>query len=469
MGANVQIEFRPQKGPQELFLSTPADVALYGGSAGGGKTWALLLEPLRHIANKKFGGVIFRKEQTQIMQEGGLFDEAMNIYPLHGATQVKAPKPKFTFPSGARIGFDLISDLASKQGAQYAFVGFDELTHFSKQEFFYILSRLRSTSGVKPYVRATCNPDADSWVAGFIAWWINQETGLPIPERGGVVRYFAIVNELVVWADSKEEMLDVHGRELCKSFTFVPATVHDNRKLLDIDPNYLANLEALPLVDRERLLGGNWKIKPAAGMYFRRHEARVIDQIKDPVRKWVRSWDLAATEADAIQTSKAKNKDPDWTVGLLYAELYNGRTVVADVKRFRKRGAEVETTIISTAGEDPPGTVVTIPQDPGAAGKAQAERIAQLLRAYNVKIIQISKDKVSRAGPVSSQWQLGNVSVVKAGWNDAFFSELEQFPDGAHDDQVDPLSDAHSICAKPAYTGATAPVEQPQISYVQGY
>ena len=84
---------------------------------------------------------------------------------------------------------------------------FDELTHFSAHQFFYMVSRNRSTCGVRPYIRATCNPDADSWVAEFLAWWIDQETGLPIPERAGVLRYYIRVSGKIVWADRPEELM----------------------------------------------------------------------------------------------------------------------------------------------------------------------------------------------------------------------------------------------------------------------
>ena len=84
------------------------------------------------------------------------------------------------------VGFIPIYD---GQGAQVP--GFDELTHSTKSQFFYMMSRNRSMCGVRPYIRATCNPDADSWVAEFISWWIDQETGLPIPERAGKVRYLS--------------------------------------------------------------------------------------------------------------------------------------------------------------------------------------------------------------------------------------------------------------------------------------
>src|SRR5690554_534113 len=72
----------PQAGPQEQFLKSKADIAIYGGAAGGGKTWALLLEPLSHIANPGFGGVIFRRTTVQVRNEGGLWDESARMYPL---------------------------------------------------------------------------------------------------------------------------------------------------------------------------------------------------------------------------------------------------------------------------------------------------------------------------------------------------------------------------------------------------
>lgn len=183
---------RPQKGPQEKFLATSADIAIYGGAAGGGKTYALLMEPLRYIYTKGYRAVIFRKSYTQINASGGLWDESTSMYVgIHGAIPTKSPKYHWRFAKKAVLYFDYLGrddDLNRWQGSQITFIGFDELTHFSERQFFYMLSRNRSTCGVKPYVRATCNPDADSWVARFIAWWIDQDTGYPIKERSGLQR-----------------------------------------------------------------------------------------------------------------------------------------------------------------------------------------------------------------------------------------------------------------------------------------
>src|SRR6266498_56614 len=97
------VEIRPQP-RQEIFLSTSADIAIFGGSAGGGKTWSLLLEPLRHIGNKDFGAVVFRRTIPEITKEGALWDEAGNIYPLLDGKQNKN-EHFYLFPSGSKISF----------------------------------------------------------------------------------------------------------------------------------------------------------------------------------------------------------------------------------------------------------------------------------------------------------------------------------------------------------------------------
>lgn len=179
-------------------------------------------------------------------------------------------------------------------------IGFDELTHFSKHQFFYMLSRNRTDSGVAPYVRATCNPDADSWVADFIKWWITPETGYPIPERSGVIRYMVRLNDEIIWGDSKEELAaQGYDAQDVKSVTFIASTLQDNQILMKMDPGYLANLKALPTVERERLLLGNWKIKAAAGLFFRRTQVgEMLEELPKDVISWCRGWDLAATSED---------------------------------------------------------------------------------------------------------------------------------------------------------------------------
>ena len=224
------IVLKPQKGPQEAFLSNKADIVIYGGAAGGGKTYALLLEPLRHIGNSDFGAVIFRRVSTQISSEGGLWDTALDIYQNIQGTTFKTQPYTVQFPSGAKITFNHLQyekDVYSYQGAQIPLIGFDELTHFTAKQFWYLLSRNRTTCGVKPYIRATCNPDADSWVRDLISWWLDDE-GYPIKERSGVLRYFFRKDGDLIWGDTRKELMEKYGKQdfEIKSITFVPSSIY---------------------------------------------------------------------------------------------------------------------------------------------------------------------------------------------------------------------------------------------------
>jgi hypothetical protein len=258
------------------FLSSAADIVIGGGAAGLGKTYSLLLEFLRHIQLPDWGGVIFRRTSPQIRNEGGLWDTSMTIYPFANATP-RESSLEWDFKRGARLKFSHLEyekNVLDWQGSQIPFIGFDELTHFSKRMFFYLLSRNRSTCGVKPYARATCNPDPDSWVAEFIGWWIDPETGYPIPERDGVIRYMTMDGDKYIWGDTADEVIEkawyfledivkeskIDPREFIKSVTFISGSIYDNRELLKVNPAYLSNLLAQDEQTKLQLLKGNWKV-----------------------------------------------------------------------------------------------------------------------------------------------------------------------------------------------------------------
>lgn len=357
---------------------------------------------------------------------------------MHGCYPLKTPKLHWTFKSGATVNFAHLgtdADVHNWQGSQIAMIGFDELTHFTKHQFFYMLSRNRTDSGVAPYVRATCNPDADSWVADFIKWWINQETGYPIQERSGVIRYMIRVNDEIIWGDSKEELAEqgYDARDV-KSVTFIASTLQDNKILMQMDPGYLANLKALPTVERERLLKGNWKIKAAAGLYFRRVQVgAMLEELPNDIISWCRGWDLAATSED-------EDGDPAYTAGVLIGKRKNGRYIVADVINKRLAASDVRKLIKMTAQADRAkyGRVIQrLPQDPGQAGKEQAQSYVKMLAGFLVKTIGESGSKESRAEPFAAQWQAGNVDVLIAEWNEMYFNQLESFPESKFKDMVD--------------------------------
>ena len=443
-------------------MSSSADIAIYGGAAGGGKSFALLLEPLRHISVRGFSAVVFRRTLADVKKAGSLLDTSVSIYGEIGAS-IRLDTLEWKFPQGGKVAFGHLeheNTVLDWQGAQVPLICFDELTHFSRKQFFYLLSRNRSTCGVKPYVRATTNPDADSWVAELISWWIDQETGQAILERAGMLRWFARISDALVWGDSKEELKERFPECEPKSLTFIPARLEDNSILMVADPGYRANLLAMDRVERERLLGGNWKIRPAAGLYFRKEWCEVVEAIPAGT-KFVRGWDLAATP-------KTETNDPDWTAGTKIGKCPDGRFIVAHHVRVQGSPLEVERIVKNTATADGREVRIHIPQDPAQAGKSQVSNYVRLLEGFNVRFQPSRGDKIIRFGAFSAQAEAGNVIVLRGAWNETWFSALEAFPppdDRGHDDDADSTSEAYN-----GLVGAfsfSAPIVGPFIHSVQ--
>lgn len=439
----------PQPGPQERFLASSADIAVMGGAAGGGKTVGLLLEPLRHKDNGGFRAVFFRRTYPRIVKAGAMWDESEDLY--SGLASPVKGDLYWRFPSGARFEFSHLQhekDRFDYKGAQIPYIGWDQLEEFTEKQFWYLVSRNRSTCGVQPYIRATCNPVPEDdptggWLHGLLDWWIDDETGYPIEERSGVVRWFVRVDERLKWADDPSVLLAEHPELQPQSFTFIPATLEDNPILEEEDPRYRGKLMSMPRVERKRLLEGNWHVRPAAGEYFQRSWFGSLDEVPRGGER-TRAWDLAATKEER------EGSDPDYTVGLKvsYREDARYEFVVEDMVRFRGSPGEVERRVLSTASQDGRDVTVRMPQDPGQAGKMQARHYVRKLAGHTVETQTVTGDKTVRAGPASSQaepqgdGETGNIAVVRGPWNDAFFQELERFPEGGHDDIVDTLSDA---------------------------
>ena len=421
------LKIAPQPGPQTMFLSCGADIVIYGGSAGGGKSYSLLLDPLRYVSHPKFGAVLFRRTFPEIKKEGGLWDEACGLYLPLGARS-RQDDLSFTFPSGAVISFAHLQhekNIFSWQGSQVPYLGFDELTHFTERQMWYLMSRQRNVAGIPNLCRCTCNPDPDSFVRKLIDWWIDAE-GYAIPERSGVIRWFIRDGDDIIWADSKEDLIKRFGpKALPKSLTFIRSTLEDNQILMEKDPSYIATLESLPKVDRMRLKFGNWNIRPAAGLYFKRSWFEVIDEDKvPPLVKVCRGWDLAGTEEE----DGKKNKEPAATAGVKIGRDINGIFYIMHLEYDRLSPGSVENLIRRTASQDGIRCSIRLPQDPGQAGKAQVAHFAKLLTGYTFKTRVMSGDKVTRAGPLSSMCEYGRVKVVRGKWNENFFNHAEEFP-----------------------------------------
>lgn len=444
---------KPQPGPQTAFMATPANVCIYGGAAGGGKSFGLLMSALRYKNVPGFGCTIFRRNFNQIFSQGGLWDESMKIYQGIRGADPKFARGQWWFRNQngdivSKVTFAHIErdeDVHKWQGSQICEIGFDELTHFSEKTFFYMLSRNRSTCGVEPFIRATCNPDADSWVAKFIEWWIDPDTGYPIPERSGKLRWFVRRDEILYWANTKQELwkqFDLTTPEEKaepRSVTFIMSKLEDNQELLKVNPGYMANLKAMSVIERERLLHGNWKIKAAAGLFFKRSQVGdYLSFVPDDVIEWVRCWDLAATE-------KTENGDPAFTSGVLMGKRKNGRYIVADVVNKQMSASDVRQTIKHTAQQDIAKykrVKIRLPKDPGQAGKEQAESYIKFLAGFNVVTVAETGSKEARAEPMAAQWQAGNFDVLTGAWNEEYLQQLENFPDSKFKDMVDASANA---------------------------
>lgn len=434
------MDIRPQP-RQEEFLSTSADVAIYGGAAFGGKTWALLLEPLRHIENKDFGAVIFRRTIPEITNEGALWDEAAKIYPLLGSKSNDNDK-QHTFPKGARVSFSHMQhekDKYSWKSAQIPLIEFDQLEMFSGSQFFYMFSRNRSMCGVSPYIRATANPEP-GWLADFLDWWIDAD-GWAIPERSGVIRWMVRENDSTFWSSDREALQVEHPGSTPKSVTFILSTIYDNKIGMEKDPGYLANLQALDYVERQRLLGdgmrgGNWKVKPSAGKVFNRAWFEIVDAVPAGGRV-VRFWDLAATE----------KKTADFTASCK-GKLLNGVIYILDATNEQIDPARTDTTMKNTAGQDGKDIPVRFEQEGGASGKRDAHHIVTGLQGFDARGIPPQGDKVTRAKPLAAQALAGNVKLLRGQWNERWLNNMHGFPDLPHDDETDAASGMYSEVVK---------------------
>lgn len=173
---------------------------------------------------------------------------------------------------------------------------------------------------------------------------------------------------------------------------------------------------------------------PREGGMFKRHWFDIVPAAPAKAERW-RHWDLAAT-------AESQGEDPDYTCGVKIAKDEHGVFYVEDIRRMRESSLNVEKAMMNTARQDGARVKISIPQDPGAAGKSLAAYYVRQLAGYVVKADPETGSKETRAGPLAAQAEAGNVKLVQGDWNDAFLNELASFPNGAHDDQVDAASGA---------------------------
>lgn len=423
---------------------------------GVSKTFSLLMEPLRHVDNPGFVATIFRRTSTQARNPGGLWTESRNLYSQFGA-RARQALLEWEFPSGATIRFghmEHADDRHNWQGAQIAMLGFDELAHFSREQFLYMLSRNRSACGVRPYVRCTLNPvppddPVGGWVHEFLDWFIGED-GYAIEDRCGILRYFVNFNDRLFWFATEEEAAARFPDIKPKTFTFIKSSVFDNQILLKTDPGYLANLQALAPIDKARLLGdgrrgGNWLIKEDAGTIFNRSWVSPAFTVIQGKGRACLFWDFAATER------QLNKPDPDYTAGVMLHEVEDELgvktyTVISCVD-FQKGPAETDDAVIAHTWDASKFCArhgikfcVRWEIEPGSAGKRESRRLVSALGGLDAAGVYSRSDKMMRGKPFAAQAAAGNVHFLKANWNETWLQHMHNFPRGAHDDIWDATS-----------------------------
>lgn len=387
---------------QAVFLLADDLEVLYGGAAGGGKSDALLMAALQYVDQPGYHAVIFRREYPQLAAQGGLIPRAHEWLDNTDAEWIAGDK-LWRFPSGATLAFRHLARADSHrahQGAEYAFVGFDELTHFEEAQYLGLLSRLRAPEGATfpMRARATTNPGGPGHA------WV------------------------------KARFVDAASR--APTARFVPASLADNPSL---GADYRARLELLHPIERARLLHGDWDA--VVGDIFAASWFKVIDPDRVPRHlKWVRFWDLAASEST--------KRDRTATVRLAIDKA-TGRIYIADGLAGRWKWPDTRRIFAEVAAMD------------GAGVKQHVEAIGSWrtvvddlltvddLRGVSIKGVTYDRghaDKVSRALPLAARAEQGLVYLVNGAWCADFVGELSVFPDAKHDDFVDAASGAYYVC-----------------------
>jgi hypothetical protein len=233
-GSNVV--FMPNEGPQTDFLAAPEKDVLYGGAAGGGKSFAMLIDPLRHCHLKAHRALILRRTMPELRE---LIDKARELYPkAFPGAKFREVEKVWTFPSGAKVEFGFLerdADVYRYQGQSYSWIGFDEITHLPTEfGWNYLASRLRTTDpNIKTYLRCTANP------GGVGAHWVKKRYVEP--------------------SDNNKSFKGSDGL----TRKFIPARLLDNPYLAK-DGEYEKMLLSLPPTQRRQLLEGNWDIAEGA-------------------------------------------------------------------------------------------------------------------------------------------------------------------------------------------------------------
>lgn len=437
---------------QQVFLSLNSRrEAFFGGAAGGGKSDAVLMSALQYVDVPGYAALILRRTWPDLILPGAIMDRA-NEWLMDTPAQKRDGGRLWVFPSGARLQFGYLQHDNNKyryQSAEFQFIGFDELTQFPDEDTYsYLFSRcrrpsvkclncntsvtrLRNVKDRKIRFRHTTREGRDKCHHIFpdpkaMEQYPDAPDGTSIFEVPLRVRSASNPGGRGhEWV--KERFIDLKTRR--EDTVFVPSKLKDNPSV--DQESYRESLSYLNEVDRQRLEDGNWDVSEPGEM-FDRSNFEYVEKVPKNVVRWVRYWDKAATE----------NESSDWTVGALCGITNDNEFVIVDIVRVQERSAGTERTIKATALMDTPHIPIRQEQEPGSAGLDVIDYYRRrVLMGWNYDGIRSSGSKVTRASTLAAFCKgKGNVKVVVAEWNRKFINEMEAFPNGSHDDQVDAVS-----------------------------
>ena len=305
------VVFAPNPGPQTDFLASSENEVLYGGAAGGGKTMALIADPMRYFDNGNFNGIILRRSTDELRE---IVWKTQELYPqAFPGAKWGEKKSQWTFPSGARIWLtylDRPEDVLRYQGQAFSYIAFDELTqHPTPFAYLYMKSRLRTTDPTLPtFLRATTNPGGPGHS------WVRKMYIDPAPANQAFAATDIETGKTLVYPESHEKA----GQPL---FTrrFIPASLYDN-PYLTADASYEANLLSLPEMQRRQLLEGDWDVADGAAFPEFKKADHVIEPFDIP-NEWrrFRSCDYGYSSYSAVHWFAI---DPSYETLYCYRELY---------------------------------------------------------------------------------------------------------------------------------------------------
>ena len=317
-----EVVFAPNEGPQTEFLAASEREVLYGGAAGGGKSFGLLADPMRYFSNPNFNGLILRRTNDELRE---LIWKSQELYPkaFQGAKWAEK-KSQWTFPSGAKLWLTYLErdqDVLRYQGQAFSYVAFDELTQYPTPfAWNYMRSRLRTTDPTLPiYMRATTNP------GGSGHGWVKRTFIDPAPANSKFVAKDIETGEDMVFPDGHEKA----GEPLFYR-RFIPASLKDNPYLMD-GGQYEANLLSLPEMQRRQLLEGDWSVADGAAFSEFRSKVHVIEPYEIPT-DWrrFRSCDYGYSSYSAVHWFAI---DPSYNTLVCYRELYLSKHTGRDLAR----------------------------------------------------------------------------------------------------------------------------------------